>query len=85
MSQVKSEAKQSRSRDPLGPCFYVNLHVGNNANKYRNSRAMLHDWAKPEWGAYLAPAAVKNPYTILTGTLYFSPDEVEVFYVDHTQ
>ena len=85
MSQVKSEAKQSRSRDPLGPCFYVNLHVGNNANKYRNSRAMLHDWAKPEWRAYLAPAAVKNPYTILAGTLYFSPDEVEVFYVDHTQ
>ena len=82
---MKSEAKQSRSRDPLGPCFYVNLHVGNNANKYRNSRAMLHDWAKPEWGAYLAPAAVKNPYTILAGTLYFSPDEVEVFYVDHTQ
>ena len=36
-------------------------------------------------GAYLAPAAVKNPDTILAGTLYFSPDEVEVFYLDHTQ
>ena len=85
MSQVKSAAKQSWFHDPHGPCFYGNLEVGNNANKYRNSRAMLDDWAKPEWGAYLAPAAVKNPYTILAGTLYFSPDEVEVFYLDHTQ
>ena len=35
--------------------------------------------------AYPAPAAVQDPETILAGTYRFSPDEVEVFYLDPTQ
>ena len=32
--------------------------------------------------SYSAPAEVQDPNTILAGTLYFTPDEVEVFYLD---
>ena len=85
MSKVTSAAKVSRWYIPVGPCFYANMEVGNNANRESNARAMLDDWADPYGGAYPAPAAVKNPSTILAGSLYFSPDEVEVFYLDHTQ
>ena len=31
---------------------------------------------------YSAPPAVKDRYTVLAGTRLFSPDEVEVFYLD---
>ena len=54
------------------------IYIANNANSNRNSVARLG-------GAYPAPAAVQNWFTILAGTEYFSPDEVEVFYLDPTQ
>ena len=61
-----------------GPVFGIDIKIVNNANSNSNSFARLV-WSYP------APAAVQNPYTILAGTYYFSPDEVEVFYLDPTQ
>ena len=63
---------------PQGPCFSINIEVANNANSNSYSRARLEH-------TYPAPAAVQNPKTILAGTSLFSPDEVEVFYLDPTQ
>ena len=62
----------------FGPCFGDDMYIANNANSNSDSYALL-GWAYP------APAAVQDPDTILAGTLYFSPDEVEVFYLDPTQ
>ena len=61
-----------------GPVFGLDIIIANNANSNSNSYARL-GWYYP------APAAVQNPKTILAGTENFSPDEVEVFYLDPTQ
>ena len=61
-----------------GPCFGIDIFIFDNANSNSNSDARLG-------GHYPAPAAVQDPNTILAGTYYFSPDEVEVFYLDPTQ
>ena len=61
-----------------GPVFGLDIYIANNANSNSNSFARL-GWY------YHAPAAVQDRYTILAGTEYFSPDEVEVFYLDPTQ
>ena len=62
----------------LGPVFGYDILIANNANSSSSSRAGLGVY-------YPAPAAVQNRYTILAGTYNFSPDEVEVFYLDPTQ
>ena len=56
----------------------IDIIIVNNANSNSRSRARL-GWSYP------APAAVQDPDTILAGTFWFSPDEVEVFYLDPTQ
>ena len=61
----------------FGPVF-GGIYIANNANSNSLSLARL-GWAYP------APAAVQDRYTILAGTERFSPDEVEVFYLDPTQ
>ena len=61
-----------------GPVFGSDIYIDNNANSSSYSRAGL-GWYYP------APAAVQDKYTILAGTYRFSPDEVEVFYLDPTQ
>ncbi|XP_073251777.1 uncharacterized protein [Porites lutea] len=61
-----------------GPCFGIDIIIVNNASSNSRSRAVL-GWSYP------APAAVQDKYTILAGTNHFSPDEVEVFYLDPTQ
>ena len=61
-----------------GPRFGHDIYIANNANSNSYSFARL-GWSYP------APAAVQNRYTILAGTFRFSPDEVEVFYLDPTQ
>ena len=61
-----------------GPVFGIDIYIVNNANSSSYSRAVLG-------GSYPAPAAVQDPSTILAGTENFSPDEVEVFYLDPTQ
>ena len=62
----------------FGSVFGSDISIANYANSNSDSYARL-GWAYP------APAAVQNPKTILAGTEYFSPDEVEVFYLDPTQ
>ena len=61
-----------------GPVFGDDIYIANNANSNSNSVARLG-------GYYPAPAAVQDRHTILAGTYFFSPDEVEVFYLDPTQ
>ena len=61
-----------------GPRFGWDISIVNNANSSSNS------YARFVW-AYPAPAAVQDRHTILAGTVFFSPDEVEVFYLDPTQ
>ena len=61
-----------------GPCFGIDIRIANNANNNNKSYARLVM-------AYPAPAAVQDPNSILAGTFYFSPDEVEVFYLKPTQ
>ena len=61
-----------------GPVFGDDIEIANNANSNSFSFARLGLY-------YPAPAAVQDPDTILAGTEYFSPDEVEVFYLDPTQ
>ena len=58
--------------------FGYDIYIANNANSSSYSEAVL-GWSYP------APAAVQDRYTILAGTERFSPDEVEVFYLDPTQ
>ena len=62
----------------FGPVFGFDIIIANNANSNSRSVARLGSY-------YPAPAAVQNPFTILAGTYCFSPDEVEVFYLDPTQ
>ena len=61
-----------------GPVFGIDIFIAINANGNSYSYATLV-WSYP------APAAVQDPDTILAGTENFSPDEVEVFYLDPTQ
>ena len=61
-----------------GPCFGHDIEIRHNANSNDNSYARFGS-------VYPAPAAVQDPKTILAGTYRFSPDEVEVFYLDPTQ
>ena len=61
-----------------GPAFGFDIKIADNANSNSYSYADLGSYYPP-------PAAVQNPNTILAGTEDFSPDEVEVFYLDPTQ
>ena len=61
-----------------GPGFGYDIYINNDANNNNISHVSLGRH-------YPAPAAVQDPNTILAGTEYFSPDEVEVFYLDPTQ
>ena len=61
-----------------GPRFGYDIKIANDANSNSVSYAGLGSY-------YPAPAAGQDRYTILAGTYYFSPDEVEVFYLDPTQ
>ena len=67
----------------FGPCFGVDITIVNNANSNNDSNASF-GWLYQD-GYYSAPAAGQHPNTILAGTYRFSPDEVEVFYLDPTQ
>ena len=87
VSEVRWPGRAIGRWSQYGPAFGFSLYpssvrndiyIANNANSNRNSVARLGH-------AYPAPAAVQNWFTILAGTEYFSPDEVEVFYLDPTQ
>ena len=78
VSEVRSPYLAIYRRSWYGPRFGYDISIDNNANSNSYSYARLGR-------AYPAPAAVQDPDTILAGTLRFSPDEVEVFYLDPTQ
>ena len=60
-----------------GPRFGIDIDIANNANSNSDSSAGL--------GWYYPSPAVQDRLTILAGTFRFSPDEVEVFYLDRAQ
>ena len=78
MSEVRRPNRAIYRSSLYGPHFGNDIVIANNANSNINSRVHL-GWEYP------APAAVQNPDTILAPTYYFSPDEVEVFYLDPTR
>ena len=78
MSEVRKPDMAIIRRSGFGPKFGHDIYIANNANSNSGSWARLEDY-------YPAPAAVQDKYTILAGTYRFSPDEVEVFYLDPTQ
>ena len=78
MSEVRRPDSAIYRSYENGPVFGIDIYIVNNANSNGYSCARLG-------GTYPAPAAVQDPHTILAGTPYFSPDEVEVFYLDPTQ
>ena len=59
----------------FGPYFGIDVIIRDNADSNSLSEAVLGYY-------YSAPPAVQDSDTVLAGTWYFSPDEVEVFYLD---
>jgi len=59
-----------------GPIFSGghDILIHNNANSNTNSYTDFGN-------SYSVPSGVQDQYTILAGTRYFTPDEVEVFYL----
>ena len=78
MSEVKRPDDAIYRTSWSGPCFGYDISIADIADRNSNSYARLGS-------EYPAPAAVQNQDTILAGTHFFSPDEVEVFYHDPTQ
>ena len=78
MSEVGRPDRAIGRESRYGPVFGWDIKIANDANSNSDSYARLG-------GYYPAPAALQDPYTILAGTWVFSPDEVEVFYLDPTQ
>ena len=78
VSEVRRPDEAIYRGSEFGPCFGADIYIANNANNNSKSYARLGR-------SYPAPAAVQHQKTILAGTEYFSPDEVEVFYLNSTQ
>ena len=83
MSKVKKEySDMAIYRDSSsGPNFSFHIYIADNADSNGNSAAGL-EFHGVDIGFYPVPTAVTNQYTVLAGSWYFSPDEVEVFYLD---
>ena len=79
MSEVRRPDEAIDRWSGYGPVFGYDIIIANNANSNYSFACARLVWSYP------APAAVQNPSTILAGILFFSPDEVEVFYLDPTQ
>ena len=75
-SKVKPEKrKRAITRHSYyGPKFGGDLVIYLEAENKKNSEARLGS-------RYSVPPGVHYPLTVLAGTEYFSPDEVEVFYL----
>ena len=77
VSEVKKEytGKAIYRDSAIGPVFGAHVYIFDNADS--------NGWSRVRLGYhYSAPAAVQNNHTVLAGTEYFSPNEVEVFYLD---
>ena len=78
VSKVKPEKTRKAifRRSSFGPVFgYWDLFIYADAKRKSSSRACLCNY-------YSVPASVKDKFTNLAGTERFSPDEVEIFYLD---
>lgn len=77
-SMVKKPHEAIYRGASYGPTFGPgwDIYIANNANSNINSHTDFGDQ-----DAYTIPSAVKDRYTVLAGTHYFSPDEVEVFHL----
>ena len=73
---VKSSSTAIYTSNDLGPTFGngYDISVANNARYNTNSYARFGD-------TYQLPSKVQNQETVLAGSLNFTPDEVEVFYL----
>ena len=77
VSEVKKEytGKAIYRDSAIGPVFGAHVYIFDNADS--------NGWSRGRLGYhYSVPAAVQNNHTVLAGTEYFSPNEVEVFYLD---
>ena len=76
VSKVKKKYSQYAiyRSSSIGPSI-AGVYIDDNADSYSNSRARFGY-------RYSIPSAVQDGRTVLAGTLHFSPDEVEVFYLD---
>ena len=74
-SMVKRPFHATFRGSSSGPLFGggSDISIADNANSNTNSFTAFGY-------SYSVPSGVKDRYTILAGTTYFSPDEVEVFY-----
>ena len=78
VSEVRRPDRAIYRGSGSGPAFGHDIFIANKAN--------INSFSYVDLGsAYRAPAAVQNPKTILAGTEHFSPDEMDVFYLDPTQ
>ena len=77
LSKVKpGSAGEAIERDLFfGPTFGQDLVIYVEEKRKSYSTARLGDY-------YFVPASVSDRFKILAGTRFFSPDEVEVFYLD---
>ena len=78
VSQVEKGITDHRAiyrNSQFGPYFGIDVIITDNADGNSLSEAVLGYY-------YPAPPAVQKRHTVLAGTWYFSPDEVEVFYLD---
>lgn len=75
-SMVKYSSRAIYKHEARGPTFGSghDISIGDDADKSRVSFT--------EFGhSYHLPSGVKEPHTVLASSRYFSPDEVEVFYL----
>ena len=80
MSKVKPEyTGKAIYRSPTrGPYFGTDVIIFG----YEDSDIYVYSIHAGLGNYYSVPPAVRDRYTVLAGTLYFSPEEVEVFYLD---
>ena len=72
---VTNPSRAIYRRSSYGPAFGgFDIYIANNANSNANSYTNFGN-------SYSVPSEVQDKNTILAGTNYFTPDEVEVFYL----
>ena len=79
---MKQFSRMAIYRDSFfGPNFSFLIYIADNSDSNGNSVAGFEFYGEGD-GFYSVPTAVTNQYTVLAGSWRFSPDEVEVFYLD---
>jgi len=71
---VKNPSHTIYRSTEYGPIFGEDLIIGGNANP-------LNDSGSDFGSEYFVPSGVQDRQTILAGSMIFTPDEYEVFYL----